>query len=87
MWQLKILKRAEKVLEKLDKPKQAKLANYLDNIRQLPEPHKKAKALTGKLTGLWRFRVNDFRIICQIDRKTITILVLDIGDRKEIYKH
>lgn len=86
MWQLKILKRAEKSLEKLDKQHQIKIVQYLDSVRKLEEPHRKGKALTGKLVGLWRFRVADFRIICQIDGKTITILVLDIGDRKEVYK-
>ena len=86
MWQLKILKRAEKALEKLDRPKQLNIVSYLNEVLQLTEPHKKAKALTGKLVGLWRFRVGDFRIICQIDAKIITILVLDIGDRKEVYK-
>ena len=46
----------------------------------------KGKALTGKLSGLWRYRVSDYRIICKVEGKTITILVLDIGHRKEIYK-
>ncbi len=76
MWQLKILKRAEKSLEKLDKQNQIKLVKYLDDLVELSQPHIKAKALTGKLTGLWRFRIGDFRLICQIDAKIITIIVI-----------
>lgn len=81
-----MLKRAEKALVKLDRQDQAKLVKYLDNLRKLNEPYEKAKALTGELVGMWRFRVGDYRIICQIDNKTITILVLEIGHRKDIYK-
>lgn len=71
---------------KLDKQHQVKIIKYLDEIIKLKEPYKKGKALAGELSGLWRFRVVDFRIICQIDGQTITILVLDIGHRKDIYK-
>lgn len=86
MWQIKILNRAEKSLKKLDRQHKEKIIQYLDRIKNMDEPHKKGKALTGKLIGLWRFRVADFRIICKIDAKIITILVLDIGDRKEVYR-
>ena len=85
MWQIKVLKRAEKALEKLDNSNKLKIVQYLDVIKKLKEPHSKGKALTGKLVGLWRYRVGNYRIICEIDGKTITILVLDIGHRKEIY--
>lgn len=72
-WQLKVLKRAEKALEKLDRQKQIKIVSFLNDALQLAEPHKKAKAPTGKLVGLWRFSVGDFRIICQIDTKIIAV--------------
>lgn len=87
MWQLKVLKRAEKTLVKLDKPTQKKIIKYFDEIKKLKDPFKKAKALTGELVGLWRYRIGDYRIICQINNKIITILILDIGHHKEIYKN
>lgn len=80
-----VLRRAEKALEKLDKQNREKLVKYIDVLKKLPKPHKKGKALSGKLVGLWRFRVGDFRVISRIDGKTITIIVLDIGHCKEIY--
>lgn len=86
MWNLKILKRAEKALEKIDNQHKIKISKYLDGIIKLKEPHKKGKALTGQLSGLWRYRVGDFRIICKIDGETITVLVLDVGHRKEVYR-
>ena len=86
MWKLKILKSAEKSLAKLDRQYQKKIIDYLDNICQQEQPEKKAKSLVGELTGLWRFRVQDFRIICKIDNQIITIVLLDIGHHKEIYK-
>ena len=86
MWKLRVLKRAEKALAKVNKPSQIKIIEFLDKILLLDEPHKKAKALRGKLVGLWRFRIGDFRVIAKIDNTIITILVLDIGHRKDVYK-
>lgn len=86
MWQIKLLKRAEKYLENIDNKDKRRIAQYLDELITHKEPHKKGKALTGKLKGLWRFRVGDYRVIARIDGATITILVLDIGHRKDIYK-
>jgi mRNA interferase RelE/StbE len=85
VWQVKVLKRAEKALEKLDKQNRAKLIEYIDLLKDQAEPYKKGKALTGKFSGLWRFRVGDYRIITKIDMKVITIVVLDLGHRKEVY--
>lgn len=86
MWKIEMFHLAKKSLVKLDRPNQVKIAKFIDNISKLEEPHKKAKALTGKLVGLWRYRVGDYRIMCKIDGKLITILVLDIGHRKEVYR-
>lgn len=86
MWTIKILKRAEKALANMDPQHQKKIVNYLDNLINYGAPQKSGTPLTGKLSGIWRFRVTDYRIICEINEGTITILVLDISDRKEIYR-
>ena len=49
-------------------------------------PRLQGKALTGKYSGLWRYRVGDYRLICNIEDNTVTILVLALGHRKDVYK-
>jgi mRNA interferase RelE/StbE len=86
-WRLEFTGKASKKLLKLDSPIRKLIATFFDELIELEDPLIKGKALTGKLSGLWRYRVGDFRIICQINGKTIVILVLDVGHRKEIYKN
>jgi mRNA interferase RelE/StbE len=44
------------------------------------------KALKGPLGDLWRYRVGDFRVICDIQDKVLTVLVLRVGNRREVYR-
>lgn len=55
-------------------------------IEGLENPRSKGKALTGNLTGLWRYRVGDYRIICVIEDYKLVVLVIDIDHRENIYR-
>lgn len=77
---------ALKALEKLDKPVRNRIERFLDDLELLDNPRQQGKALTGKYKGLWRYRVGDYRIICDIQDNQLIILVLELGHRKEIYK-
>jgi len=78
---------AERTLAKLDRTAQADILRYLKTrIATAESPRRFGKALTGGLTGLWRYRVRDYRIICQIEDREITVLVLNIGHRREVYR-
>nr|CBI77786.1 conserved hypothetical protein [Bartonella rochalimae ATCC BAA-1498] len=44
------------------------------------------KPLRGQLSGLWRYRVGDYRILCDLYDKELVVLVLAVGHRKNIYK-
>ena len=50
------------------------------------QPRIHGKGLVGNKSGQWRYRIGDFRLIANIDDDTITILVLEIGHRRDIYK-
>ena len=66
---------------------QLKIVDFMDAISQLSlNPRSKGKPLQGKHSEIWRYRVNDYRILCEIKDKAITVLVLTIGHRKDIYK-
>jgi mRNA interferase RelE/StbE len=51
----------------------------LTELRQLNDPTTRCKALTGPLTGLWRLRVGDYRVIIDVRRAELTLVALDLG--------
>ena len=84
-WTIKYADSAVRQLQKLDKQIARQLVLYMDTIAELENPSSKGKALQGALGGLWRYRVNDWRVICEIQHKQVVILVVRIGHRKSIY--
>jgi mRNA interferase RelE/StbE len=52
----------------------------------LDDPRSLGKALTGPLGGLWRYRVGDYRVICDIQDGALCVLVLQVGNRREVYR-
>ena len=77
---------ALKSLKKLDKQVQRLIISYMDKIALLEEPRARGKALSANLRGFWRYRVGDYRILCEIQDEKIVICVVDIDHRKNIYK-
>ena len=84
MWQIYYESQAEKFLKKTDKLQRIKILKYLQKISK--NPRISGKALTGGLKGLWRYRIEDYRVICKLEDKELIILVIDIGHRSDIYK-
>ena len=76
---------ARKQLKKLDKTMQKRILDYMDEIALLENPRSRGKALVENMRGLWRYRVGDYRVICEIQESRIIISVLKIGHRKNIY--
>lgn len=76
---------ARKNLKKLDKQIAKRIIKYLEELEKLENPYLKGKALTANLSGLWRYRVGDYRIICEIKNNELIILVIKIEHRKQIY--
>lgn len=86
-WKIEYTDTAKHQLKKLDKQVAKRIMDYMDKrIGHTTNPKDFGKVLSGPLGGLWRYRVGDYRIICEIHNKTLRILVLDIGNRKDIYK-
>ena len=87
---VKFTESAEKDLKKINKSNQA-IAKLLkkwisENLIGTQNPKQRGKALTGNLKGLWRYRVGSYRIIAEIKNDIFLILIIEISDRKEIYK-
>ena len=78
--------KAKKEIRKLDKYTAALIVGWVrKNLENCDNPRKFGKSLTGDKSGQWRYRIGDYRIICEIHDKKITILVLEAGHRKNIY--
>lgn len=73
-------------MRKLDKQVAARIFEELDEVAALDDPRSRGKALTGNLSGLWRYRVGDYRIVCDIEDGVLVILVVDVAHRSRIYK-
>lgn len=86
-WTIDYSKTAISQLRKLDKPTAKRIMDYMDErVAPLNDPRLVAKALTGQLGDLWRYRVGDFRVVCEIRDNELVVLALMIGHRKEVYR-
>lgn len=79
--------RAKKQLKELDKHISSLIIGWLEkNIEGSENPRIHGKALIENRIGEWRYRIGDYRIICEIKDTEVIVLVLEVGHRKEIYK-
>ena len=79
--------KSKKQLSKLDKSVSALIIGWIEkNIEGCENPRIHGKGLLGNKSGQWRYRIGDYRAICQIRDEEIIILVLEIGHRKHIYE-
>lgn len=86
-WKIEYTETARKQLRKLDKQIARQIVDFMDErIAPLDDPRSTGKALVGPLGGLWRFRVGDYRVICDIRDDTLVTLVVQIGNRREVYR-
>jgi mRNA interferase RelE/StbE len=77
--------KSEKEFLKLDFKVQKLIKKWQGEIESLADPRSRGKSLSGGLKSLWRYRVEDYRIICDIQDDKLIVLVLKIGHRSEVY--
>ena len=83
IWTVIILPKAEKTLERMPRQERERILKVLYELRDDPFRHD-FKPLQGQ--PLWRLRVGWWRILCRVERKEMTIFVLTIGPRGDVYK-
>lgn len=85
-WTVKFDERAYKEFKKLGRQIQKDILDYLTiRIASNENPRKFGKALSRDMQGLWRYRVRDYRIVCQITDHELLVLIIKIGHRKNVY--
>jgi mRNA interferase RelE/StbE len=78
---------ARRELRKLDRPSARRILDYMDQrIAPLEDVRTQGKALRGPLGEFWRYRVGEYRVICERRDKELRVLVVRVGSRKDIYR-
>lgn len=86
-WKVKFHQHAEKEFKKLGKNVQKDIYEYLNNrVLKSSDPRDLGKPLRKDKFGLWRYRVGDHRIIVQLEKQELTILVIRVAKRDQVYK-
>ncbi len=86
-WTIEYTETARKRLRKFDKQVARQIVDYLDErVAPLRDPSGTGNALVGTLGGLWRYRVGDYRAICELRDGALVVLVLQVGNRREVYR-
>lgn len=85
-WAYSFDARALHELQKLDRQAQKDIIAYMEKrIATKQDPRRFGKPLKADLAGLWRYRVRDYRILCQIKDEILLVLVVSVGHRKNVY--
>lgn len=86
-WRIEYAWSVRKELKKIDPATRRRIRSYLeDGVAQLENPRQRGKRLKGQLSDLWRYRIGDYRVVCQLRDETLVVLVLRVGHRREVYR-
>lgn len=78
--------RFDKEFKKLDRYTQRMIKAWISkNLEGCSDPRQHGKGLTANRSGQWRYRIGDYRLICQIEDDRLVILALSVGHRREVY--
>jgi mRNA interferase RelE/StbE len=83
-WEFEYSAAALKTLQRLDPPIQRRILAFLET-RIAEDPRRAGKAMQGDQRA-WRYRVGDYRLICDIQDASRTVFIVRIGNRKDVYR-
>jgi len=85
-WQVSFSPKSQKQLDKISSQARERILLYLyKKVQNMENPRQLGKPLSGDMSGFWRYRVEDYRVICEIIDGELLVLVIKIGHRKEVY--
>ncbi len=86
-WTIEYDRRVLKELKKLDRKIQVQILDFFDErIAPSPDPRSIGKSLTSSFSGLWRYRIGDYRAVCRIEDTKLIVLVVRVAHRSKVYK-
>jgi len=76
-----------KAMDKFDPQTRNRLRRFLvQRLQGTENPRQWGAAMTGRYAGLWKYRLGDYRLICQLQDDRLVILVVKAGHRREVYR-
>ena len=86
IYNVETAERFDREFKKLDRYTQRMIKGWIDkNLIGCENPRQHRKGLTVNRSGQWRYRIGDYRLICQIDDNRLIILALSVGHRRKVY--
>lgn len=80
--------RFDREFKKLDRYTQQMIKVWIEhNLVGCSDPRQYGKGLTANRNGQWRYRIGDYRLICEIMDNELIILALSVGHRREVYRN
>lgn len=87
MYEVETTARFDREFKKLDRYTQRMIKSWIEkNLVGCDNPRQHGKGLTANRSGQWRYRIGDYRLICEIKDRELIILTLSVGHRREVYK-
>ena len=86
-WKAEFTPEAHRQFERLDRSVQRRIQTYLNENVLAGDPRHFGRALRGDLSGLWRYRVGDFRLIAKLEDAILTVVIIKTGHRSVIYEN
>ena len=87
-WRVEFHRAAHKEFSKLDRPVRERILRFLaDRLDGCADPRIIGEALRGEVLGrYWKYRVGDYRLVCHLQDELLLVLVLRVGNRREVYR-
>ncbi|MEO9149924.1 MAG: type II toxin-antitoxin system RelE/ParE family toxin [Burkholderiaceae bacterium] len=87
-WSVELSTQAQKNLRALDGQVARRILSFLhERVSSLEDPRNIGEALHGaRLGNLWKYRVGDYRLICDLQDERLRVLVVKVGNRREVYR-
>jgi mRNA interferase RelE/StbE len=87
-WRVELSSQGQRHFDALDRQVARRVLSFLfERVAQLEDPRSIGDALKGSRLGhLWRYRVGDFRVICDLHDNTLMVLMVSVGNRREVHK-
>lgn len=86
-WTIEYTDTALNDLRKFDKRSIQRIVDYIDKrVAGTGDPRNTGRALVGPMGKLWRYRIGDYRVICDIQTGALRVLVIRVGRRDKVYR-
>jgi mRNA interferase RelE/StbE len=86
MYEVRLSREAHRFYQNADDALAGRLNRCFDQLARDPRDHPNARRLKGPLTGYWRYRVGDWRVVYRVDDDEMVVTVMLIAHRSEAYR-